>query len=176
MTESILATSHVTMTSLAPSEDFFSDSSLIFVPSEKKKSSRETPSKKVPEDWQFGSTDIRYRNCEVKNATKDQKATKDPQPATLNNHMRGTDYIKPEKQLAKQRKQMGDYNADENGLQGYKVGPLEMAELKDDQEDPSQEVLNIDQVAEKRYQKAKAMFYTRMLDDAIPGEERSHSI
>ena len=52
---------------------------------------------------------------------------------------------------------------------------MEMAELKDDQ-DSSQEVLNIDQVAEKRYQKAEAMLHTRMLDDAIPGEEPSHSI
>ena len=115
MTESILTTSHVTMTSQAPSEDFFSDSSLISVSSEKKKSTRENPSKK-PEVWQFGSTDIRFRNCEMKNATKDQKATKDPQPATLNNQMRGMDYIKPDKQLAERRKQMGDYNADENGL------------------------------------------------------------
>ena len=175
MTESILTTSHVTMTSLAPSEDFFSDSSLIFVPSEKKKATRETPSKKVPEVWQFGSTDIRYRNCEVKNAAKDQNATKDPELATLKNHMRGTDYTKPEKQLAKQRKQMGDSNADDNGLQGYKVGPLEMAELKDDQEDSSREVLNIDQVAEKRDQKAEAMLHTRMVEDAISGEEPSHS-
>ena len=94
MTESILTTSHVTMTSQAPLEDFFSDSSLIFVPSERKKSTRETPSKKVPEVWQFGSTDIRYRNCEVK------KATMDPKPSTLNNHMRGTDQTKQEKYFA----------------------------------------------------------------------------
>ena len=169
MTESILTTSHVTMTSQAPLEDFFSDSSLIFVPSERKKSTRETPSKKVPEVWQFGSTDIRYRNCEVK------KATKDPKPSTLNNHLRGTDYFKPEKQLAEQRKQTGDHTADENGLQGYKVGPMEMAVLKDDQEDSSQEVLHIDQVAEKRDQKAAAMMHTGMMDEGIPREELSHS-
>ena len=36
--------------------------------------------------------------------------------------------------------------------------------------------MNIDQVAEKRYQKAEAMLHTRMLDDAIPGEDPSHSI
>ena len=74
--------------------------------------------------------------------------------------MRGTDYIKPEKQLAEQRKQTGDHTADENGLQGYKVGPMEMAVLKDDQEDSSQEVLNIDQTPEKRDQKAAAMMHT----------------
>ena len=34
-------------------------------------------------------------------------------------------------------------------IQGYKVWPMEMAELKDDQEDSGQEVLNNDQVAEK---------------------------
>ena len=61
-------------------------------------------------------------------------------------------------------------------IQGYKVWPKEMAELKDDQEDSSQEVLNIDQVAEKRYQKAEAMLHTRILADAIPGEEPSHFI
>ena len=68
--------------------------------------------------WQFGSTDIRYRNFEVK------KATQDPKPATHNNHTRGIRYIKPEKQLVEQRKQMGDYIAEENSLQGYKDGPM----------------------------------------------------
>ena len=69
MTES-LPTSRVTMRPQAPSDDFFSDSSLIFVPPEEKKSTRETPSKKVQKAWQFGSTDIRYQNCEVKKVTK----------------------------------------------------------------------------------------------------------
>ena len=53
---------------------------------------------------------------------------------TLNNHMRGKDHIKREKQLAEQRKQRGDLNAEENDS-GYKVGPMEMAKLKDDQEE-----------------------------------------
>ena len=53
---------------------------------------------------------------------------------TLNNHMRGKDHIKREKQLAEQRKQRGDYNDEENDS-GYKVGPLEMAKLKDDKEE-----------------------------------------
>ena len=53
---------------------------------------------------------------------------------TLNNHMRGKDHIKREKQLAEQRKQRGDYNADDNDS-GYKVGPMEMAKLKDDHEE-----------------------------------------
>ena len=53
---------------------------------------------------------------------------------TLNNHMKGKDHIKREKQLAEQRKQRGDYNADD-GDSGYKVGPMEMAKLKDDQEE-----------------------------------------
>ena len=57
-TASIVTTSHVTKTHQAPSEDFFSDSSLIFVPLEEKKPSRQTPPQKVV----FGSTDIRYRN------------------------------------------------------------------------------------------------------------------
>ena len=80
------------MTSQATSEDFFLDSSLISVSSEKKKSTRENPSKR-PEVWQFGSMDFSFRKCEMKNATKDQKTTKDPQPATLNNHMRGMESI-----------------------------------------------------------------------------------
>ena len=53
---------------------------------------------------------------------------------TLNNHMRGKDHIKREKQLAEQRKQRGDYSADDN-YSGYKVGPMEMAKLKDDHEE-----------------------------------------
>ena len=59
---------------------------------------------------------------------------------TLNNHMRGKDHIKREKQLAeqrkqrKQRKQRGDYNDEENDS-GYKIGPLEMAKLEDDKEE-----------------------------------------
>ena len=53
---------------------------------------------------------------------------------TLNNHMRGKDHIKREKQLTEQRKQRGDYNADENDA-GYKVGPMEMAKLNPDQEE-----------------------------------------
>ena len=50
---------------------------------------------------------------------------------TLNNHMRGKDHIKREKQ---QRKQRGDYNAYDNDS-GYKVGPVEMAKLKEDTEE-----------------------------------------
>jgi len=53
---------------------------------------------------------------------------------TLNNHMMGKDHIKREKQLAEKRKQRGELDADENDS-GYKVGPLEMAKLKDDQEE-----------------------------------------
>ena len=70
--------------------DFFSDSSLIFVPTEEEKSTREspTPTKEVPKVWQSGSTDIRY--------------------------------WKSEKQLAKQRKKMGRYNAEEKES-GYKA-------------------------------------------------------
>ena len=45
MTESIITTPHVTLTSQALSEDFFSDSSLIFVPSKEKKSTRQTSRK-----------------------------------------------------------------------------------------------------------------------------------
>ena len=61
--------------------------------------------------WQFGSTgstDIRYRNCELK------KVTNDPKPSTLNNDMRGTDHIESEEQVAEQRKKMGECNADDN--------------------------------------------------------------
>ena len=53
---------------------------------------------------------------------------------TLNKHMKGKDHIKREKQLAEKRKLRGDLDADENDS-GYKVGPLEMAKLKDDQEE-----------------------------------------
>ena len=50
-----------------------------------------------------------------------------------------------------------------------------LAVLKDNQEDSSQEVLNIDQTPEKRDQKAAAMMHTGMMDDGIPREEPSHS-
>ena len=93
--------------------------------------------------WQFGSTgstDIRYRNCELK------KVTNDPKPSTLNNDMRGTDHIESEEQVTEQRKKIGECNADDNQSQsGYKA--MEIA--KD--------------------QNADAMLHTRTKDDAIPG-------
>ena len=69
MTESILTTSFVTMTSQVASEDFFSDSFLIFAPSEKKKSTRETGNS-IQEArslavWQFGSLAAQTSGIEI---------------------------------------------------------------------------------------------------------------
>ena len=60
---------------------------------------------------------------------------------TLNNHMRGKDHIKRVKQLAEQRKQRGDYN-DENDIDsGYKVGPMEMAKIKEDTDEKNKRLM-----------------------------------
>ena len=53
---------------------------------------------------------------------------------TLNNHMRGMSHLKKVADLAEQRKRRGDYDAEEDDS-GYKVGPIEMAKLKDNQEE-----------------------------------------
>ena len=70
-TQSILTTSHVTMTSQAPSEEFFTDNLEEI-----------SKGKKVQKCQKFGSMVGRHRNCEVK------KATKNPRPGILNNHIR----------------------------------------------------------------------------------------
>lgn len=50
---------------------------------------------------------------------------------TLDNHMRGKDHIKREKQLMEQRRQRG--GAENEDIEGYKTGPAEMAKLNNDE-------------------------------------------
>ena len=77
VTASILSTSQDPKTSKMPSDDIFSDSSLIFVPQEEEKPRRTVATKKESKVI-FGSTDIRYRNSEEKNVYKKKNPQHSP--------------------------------------------------------------------------------------------------
>ena len=76
---------------------------------------------------------------------------------TLNNHMRGKDHIKREKQLEEQRRKRG--GGDEEATEGgYKTGPVEMAKLANNEREELKQLRLKCSVLEKKvaeYQKER---------------------
>jgi len=73
---------------------------------------------------------------------------------TLNNHMRGKDHIKRANQLHENRRQRGEVNEDSE--EGYKIGPLEMFKLRDDEKEELNRLRRENEILKKKVAQYKA--------------------